>query len=218
MLQEKETLLLKFKVMGKLRYLSHRETMSVFERALIRSGADLYFTQGFNPRPKISLPLPRSVGLASADEMVCAELIAGSDSVESLQGKLEVQLPEEFEITDVEIVQGRVKPKALKAAYGFRFSCIDDALKEKVRGIQDNIVSGEELLVSRAGGKKKMPRQINVLPYIDSVDYEGHELCVWCNITGGGTVRVEELVDILQIEKPMLVTPITRKEVLWKTN
>lgn len=210
--------MLKFRVMGKLRYLSHRETMSVFERALIRAGANLYFTQGFNPRPKISLPLPRSVGLASADDMFCAELIAGSDSAESLREKMQEQLGDEFEITDVEVVPGRVRPQAVKAAYAFTFSCPNDALKSRVEEIKGKIGSGEELFVTRTGGKNKMPRQINVLPYIDSVDYEDTELCVWCNISGGGTVRLEELVEVLQIEKPMLAVPITRKQVLWKTN
>ncbi len=207
--------MLKFKVMGKLRYLSHRETMSVFERALIRAGLSLYFSQGFNPRPKISLPLPRSVGLACSEDMLCAELIAGGDSVESIKGKMHEQLPDGIEVTDVKLVAGRVRPQASKAAYGFRFACTDDALKKKVEEVKSKIASGQELLVTRTGGKHKMPRQINVLPYIDSVDYDGQEVCVWCNISGGGTVRVEELVEILQIDKPMLAQPITRKQVVY---
>ena len=207
--------MLKFKVMGKLRYLSHRETMSVFERALIRGGLDLYFTQGFNPRPKISLPLPRSVGLACSDDMLCAELIAGVDSVESIKRKIQEHLPDGIEITNVRLMAGRVRPQALKVAYGFRFACADASLKKKVEEVKSKIASCEELLVTRTGGKHKMARQINVLPFIESVDYEGDEVCVWCNISGGGTVRVEELVEILQIDKPMLAQPIIRKEVVY---
>jgi hypothetical protein len=106
----------------------------------------------------------------------------------------------------------------VKAAYAFRFSCPDDVLKTKAEEIKGKIGSGEELFVTRTGGKRKMPKQIDVLPYIDSVDYEGPELCVWCNITGGGTVRLEELVEVLQIDEPKLIAPITRKQVLWKIN
>ena len=215
MLQEKETLLLKFKVMGKLRYLSHRETMSVFERALIRGGLDLYFTQGFNPRPKISLPLPRSVGLACADDMFCAELIAGGDSAGSIKEKIQMKLPDGIEVTDVRLVAGRVRPQATKAAYGFTFEGDCETLKSKADEIKSKIASKEELFVTRTGGKGKIPRQINVLPFIDSLDYHGDELCVWCNISGGGTVRVEELVDILQIDRSEMVGPVTRKEVVY---
>ncbi len=207
--------MLKFKIMGKLRYLSHRETMSVFERALIRAGAFLYFSQGFNPRPKLSLPLPRSVGLACAEDMLCAELIAGGDSVESIKRKMQEQIPEGIEVSDVKLVSGRVKPQAIKAAYGFTFGCAGEALKSKVDEVKGKIASGKKLLVMRTGGKRKMPMQIDVRSYIDSVDYDGQELCVWCNITGGGTVRVEELVEILQIDKPMLAQPITRKQVVY---
>ena len=177
MLQEKETLLLKFKVMGKLRYLSHRETMSVFERALIRLGIDLYFTQGFNPRPKVSLPLPRSVGLACADDMFCAELIAGGESIESLSAKMQEQLPCRIEVTEVRLLAGRVRPQALKAVYGFTFGSASESLKSKVDELTSKIASGEELLVTRAGGKRgPMPRQVDVLLYIESVDYDGEQL------------------------------------------
>jgi radical SAM-linked protein len=217
MLQAKETLLLKFKVMGKLRYLSHRETMSVFERAIIRSGIDLYFTQGFNPRPKVSLPLPRSVGLASADDMFCAELICNGNSAESITEKMGAQLPDGIEITGVELMAGRVRPQAVKAAYGFTFAFAgaNEALRERVEEVKCQIASGEEMFVTRTGGKQKMPRQINVLPFIDSLDYEGDELCVWCNISGGGTVRVGELVEVLQIDASELSEPITRKQVVY---
>ena len=210
--------MLKFKVMGKLRYLSHRESMSVFERALIRSDIDLYFTQGFNPRPKVSLPLPRSVGLASADDMFCAELICNGNSVESVTEKMGAQLPDGFEITGAELIAGRVRPQPVKAAYGFRFAGANEGIQERVEDVKGQIASGGEMLVTRTGGKGKMPRQINVLPFIESVDYADDEVCVWCNISGGGTVRVEELVEILEIDKAMLSEPITRKQTIWKTN
>jgi radical SAM-linked protein len=64
------SVLIKFKIEGSLRYLSHAETLRLFQRACARAGVNLQYSQGFNPRPKLSLALPRSVGVESDDEML----------------------------------------------------------------------------------------------------------------------------------------------------
>lgn len=68
-----ETMLLavRFKVEGSLRFLSHAETLRLFQRACVRAGLALRYSEGFNPHPKLSLPLPRSVGVESDDELLC---------------------------------------------------------------------------------------------------------------------------------------------------
>ncbi|MBN2271219.1 MAG: DUF2344 domain-containing protein, partial [Sedimentisphaerales bacterium] len=63
-------MLLKFRIWGNLRFLSHAETMKVFQRACARAGLDVAHTEGFNPRPRLSLPLPRSVGVESDEELL----------------------------------------------------------------------------------------------------------------------------------------------------
>ena len=68
-----ETILLviKFKLSGSLRFLSHAEMLKVFQRACVRAGIKIQYSQGFNPRPKLSLPLPRSVGVETDEDLLC---------------------------------------------------------------------------------------------------------------------------------------------------
>ncbi|MBN1456327.1 MAG: DUF2344 domain-containing protein [Sedimentisphaerales bacterium] len=216
MLQAKETLLLNFKITGNLRYLSHRETMSMFERAIVRSQVDLYFTQGFNPHPKISLPLPRSVGTESDDEMLCVELSGSSESARVIKQKISNQLPEGCEITGSGVVSGRVSPKAIKVEYLFLLSDRNN-MDENIKKTKIKIAANEQLLVDRVG-KKGAARKIDIAPYIESVEYDGKELSIWCIVTGGGTVRVEELFNVFQIDKSVLLSPVKRKQVLWEMN
>ena len=72
-----ETILLvmKFRIGRSLRFLSHAETLSLFQRACVRAGIDLCYSQGFNPRPKLSLPLPRPVGVESDDELLAVRVL-----------------------------------------------------------------------------------------------------------------------------------------------
>ena len=59
-----------FSIEGDLRFLSHRNVMNLCERASARAGLPVAFSKGFNPRPKISLLLPRPVGVASQCELL----------------------------------------------------------------------------------------------------------------------------------------------------
>lgn len=68
------TAVVRFAVRGWLRFLSHAETVRVFERGCARARVPVKYTQGFNPHAKLSLPLPRPVGVASDDELLILRL------------------------------------------------------------------------------------------------------------------------------------------------
>lgn len=55
-------------------WISHLDTMRLFQRAFKRSGFHLKHTQGFNPRPSVSIALPLSVGVESNCEILDFEL------------------------------------------------------------------------------------------------------------------------------------------------
>lgn len=55
-------------------WISHLDTMRLFQRAFKRCGFHLKHTQGFNPRPSVSIALPLSVGVESYCELLDFEL------------------------------------------------------------------------------------------------------------------------------------------------
>ncbi len=68
----------------------------MFERALKRAGVEFCYSAGFNPRPKLSVPLARSVGLVCADDLLYAAVWVDSATVSSaeIKERIESQLPE----------------------------------------------------------------------------------------------------------------------------
>ncbi len=50
---------LEFALAGDLRFLAHHDELRLLTRALVRAGWPLAYSQGFNPRPRLVLPLPR---------------------------------------------------------------------------------------------------------------------------------------------------------------
>ena len=63
-----------FEKTGRAVWISHLDLMRVFQRAFKRAGLPLTHTQGFNPRPSVSIALPLSVGTQSYCELLDFEL------------------------------------------------------------------------------------------------------------------------------------------------
>lgn len=59
-----------FEKTGNARYISHLDLMRLFQRAFKRAGLPLTHTQGFNPRPSVSIALPLSLGVESHCELL----------------------------------------------------------------------------------------------------------------------------------------------------
>ena len=63
-----------FEKTGNAVWISHLDLMRLFQRAFKRAGLPLTHTQGYNPRPSVSIALPLSVGVSSKCELLEYEL------------------------------------------------------------------------------------------------------------------------------------------------
>ncbi len=63
-----------FEKTGNAVWMSHLDLMRLFQRAFKRAGLPLTHTQGYNPRPSVSIALPLSVGVESICELLDYEL------------------------------------------------------------------------------------------------------------------------------------------------
>lgn len=68
LLKEPRAIRIKFAKTGKLRYISHLDLCRTLNSAFLRSGIPIWYTQGFNPRPKMVFALTVSVGAESIAE------------------------------------------------------------------------------------------------------------------------------------------------------
>jgi len=112
----RQRLRLWFRVVGDQRFLSHHDTMRLWERALRRAGLPLRMSEGFNPRPRMSLPEPRSVGVASDAEILEFEL-ADWVSPDAILAGLSRQVPEGIRITSLDLVRPTDKARPAAVVY-----------------------------------------------------------------------------------------------------
>lgn len=61
---------LRFSKTGSAVYISHLDLMRTFQRAFLRAGMPLTYSEGFNPHAQLSIALPLSVGVSSNCELM----------------------------------------------------------------------------------------------------------------------------------------------------
>lgn len=106
-----EKLRLRFSKTGRAVYLSHLDLMRTMQRAFLRAGYPLKYSEGFNPHPQISILLPLSVGCASVCELMDFQLVEDVDLAE-LPTRLTAVMPEG--IAAQEAYPAEIKSRFLK--------------------------------------------------------------------------------------------------------
>ena len=166
-------MVIRFKIGGSLRFLSHAETLRLFERACVRAGLNLQYSQGFNPHPRFSLPLPRPVGVESDDELLTLRVqksigaqghkgigaqehksisAQGHHLCTYIQANLSEQLPKGCELISVKIADRGASFGPCSATYIFavKREFLDSTLESRIK----DLLSSDSLVVRRMTDKK----------------------------------------------------------------
>ncbi|NLU53195.1 MAG: DUF2344 domain-containing protein [Clostridiaceae bacterium] len=151
-----------------LKYLAHLDILRVFERALKRSGLNVSYTQGFNPRQRLVFGLPMSIGLTSEAEyadIVLEEDVTPEYFIETLNRSLPegIRLHEAVELNNKENIMNQIAA----ARYIVPFETSEDISQEEMENLIYRMLSKEEILVEKK--TKKGMRQTNIRQMIYSI-------------------------------------------------
>ncbi len=154
-----------FEKQGNAVWISHLDLMRLFQRAFKRAGLPLTHTQGYNPRPSVSIALPLSVGVQSGCELLDFELDGLDISCDEIRDRLNGALVDGVRVLDVFTNGKKLNELAFLRCH---------VAMEYDRGISPNAVtqitelfSREEVLVLKKS-KNGMVDQ-NIIPMIQSL-------------------------------------------------
>lgn len=100
-----------FEKTGNAIWVSHLDLMRIFQRGFKRAGLPLTHTQGYNPRPSVSIALPLSVGVESHCELLDFDLDGESVSRGEILARLNPALVAGVKV--LEVYEGGSKIKNL---------------------------------------------------------------------------------------------------------
>ena len=90
-----------FQKTGNAIFISHLDLMRLFQRAFKRAGLPLTHSQGFNPRPSVSIALPLSVGVESLCELLDFDLNGETVPCDEIKERLNQALVSGVEVLEV---------------------------------------------------------------------------------------------------------------------
>lgn len=102
-----------FEKKGRAIWISHLDLMRLFQRAFKRAELPLTHTQGFNPRPSVSIALPLSVGVESACELLDFDLYGDPVTNEDICTRLNEALVEGVRVREVYDTGRKIRDIAL---------------------------------------------------------------------------------------------------------
>ncbi len=158
-----------FEKTGKAVWISHLDLMRVFQRAFKRAGLPLTHTQGFNPRPSVSIALPLSVGVESCCEMLDFDLDGDKVANRIVRGKLN-----DYLVPGIRVIKVYDNGQKLKF-----LALLDTVVTlEYDQGVPSDAVSKlrelfgrEEVLVEKKTKSNGIQDQ-NIIPMIRSMEIE----------------------------------------------
>ncbi len=226
---ESVPVLIKFSVRGSLRFLSHAETMRVFQRGCVRAGIEIQYTEGFNPHPKLSLGLPRTVGVESEDDLVQLKVHSkrrrenqsGTSTLpldcEKLKKKLSEQLPQGCQLLTVSLPKDKAPLQPTSATYILPVR--KEHINEKLKAAIKRLLESESLSLQRWRDEKRTKSKIvDVRGFLKSIRVSGETVIVECKVSSAGSIRVDEILRLLELDTEKLAAPIRRTAVRWQSN
>ena len=154
-----------FEKMGNAVWISHLDLMRLFQRAFQRAGLNLTHTQGYNPRPSVSIALPLSVGVESACELLDFELDGQVVDNKEIQARLNNCLVEGIKVLRVYDNAQKIRELAyLDCAVTLEYDAgIDTCVAAEIQ----ELFGRDTLTVTKKG--KNGPTEQDIIPMIRSI-------------------------------------------------
>ena len=147
---------------GESVWMSHLDLMRLFQRAFKRAGLHLTHTQGYNPRPSVSIALPLSVGVESVCELLDFELEGDELSCKEITERLNHVLVEGVKV--LRTYPNGMKLKNLSLLRSTITMEYDAGVPTGAVDALRNLFSRETLPVEKKG--KNGPVEQDVIPMI----------------------------------------------------
>lgn len=216
---------LRFTKQGDMRFLSHHDVMRLMERLLRRASLPIRHTEGFNPKPKITLASALGLGIVGREEVVELELDAMNESPADVGvlSRLRPLLPEGMEILSAREVPVKKTVQPVRALYHLPLpadfrpelqqqldhfvqqpTLIIDRIRNVLQAPADSEPLAEERLDALTNAAPVINRvevkKLDIRPFIHRLwrDATGYWMDV--AITNHGAIRPEELLRLVNLE------------------
>jgi radical SAM-linked protein len=170
-----------FAKVGEAVWISHLDLMRLFQRAFKRAGLDLTHTQGYNPRPSVSIALPLSVGVESLCELLDFDLEGEKVPCQQIVSALNQVLTKGIQVLDCYETGRKIRDLALlRCVLNLEY---DGGVPADAQHALEELFASDSLIVPKKGKNGVVDQDI--IPMIRSI-------CV--KIAGEKELQIDALI------------------------
>lgn len=194
-------ILCKFTKLGYLKFISHLDLVDLFQRTLFQNKADVKFSEGFNPHPRMSIAYPLPLGIESNSEYMEIYLNSKIDLKDFLI-KMNERLPQGIKIVEAkydgdESISNKVKSVvyAFKLLNTFYDKNKDIDIAKELDKVNDmDIVEIER---KRKKGKRRIFVKENAKDYLNRFELKEDAIYAYIKMSEQGSLKPALVFDIL---------------------
>jgi radical SAM-linked protein len=161
---------MKFTKAGRLRFLSHLDLMTLFQRAAARAEVPVAFSHGFNPHPKIAFGPALSVGMESDTEYLDLETDPFVDLLQVTKS-LNATLPDGMRILESRVIPSKAPSlSGCIGRYVYEVS-VPDAFAGNLGERVNSFLSRSSVIVTKEKKQKDIRPGIEAVVAADSIDF-----------------------------------------------
>ena len=158
--QTKLFLRFKFRKGGNLQYVSHLDLVRTMHKVIVRAKLPLWYTEGFNPKPKMIFAAPLSIGTESVCEYMDLRMNEYIDPNEAM-ARINANMTHEMQITEAYYPESKFTDlKWMSYRITIRPAAFSSELVERI----NNALNGDVIEVQ----KKNSEDRTNIRPLIKS--------------------------------------------------
>jgi radical SAM-linked protein len=185
--------------------------MRLFARALTRAGLPVRFSEGFNPHPRMSLPLPRGVGIAADDDLLVVEVTEDLSAADATS-RLAEQLPVGLVLRDGRLLRDAAVPQPRSVEY--LAAIVGEPPSDLPERIRELLERGDAV-VERRRADGTFVRPIDIRPFIEDLAVRDGGVWMRLRLDERGTAKAEEILRSLSLDASAPTHRIRRLAVKW---
>lgn len=166
--EEKIKVRIKFSKVGDLMYISHLDLARTMQRIILRSGIDIWYSEGFNPQPKMVFAVPLPTGVESNCELLDIKLNSYMSN-EEIKNRLNDNFPEQMRV--LEVYNPEVKFKEI-SYIDYTIKINSPKLSVQTKTKIEELFAHECILTKKT---KSGEKEVNITDYIKLFDVECKE-------------------------------------------
>ena len=199
------TLRVKFFKRGNLQYISHLDLVRTMMKIIVRAKLPLWYTEGFNPKPKVTFAAPLSIGTESSVEFMDVRLTERIPE-DVAMAALNANMTSEMQAT--EVYYPDTKLTTLRYL-GYEISVITADADENLASFCADVLSSPTLPILKKTKSGEAVVDIRPLIKSSSVCYENGRILIKCVLSADPSafLNPEYIVKILRDKCGILSGP-----------